>query len=166
MSIFKVKGKKKIWLLILNIIIAEGIGAESAYISMISENAYKIIKRPIFSPPGWVFPIVWVILYFLMAIAAYRIMLKGYEGKNITKAITLYYIQLLLNFLWTIIFFKFNQYAISFIELIILLIFILLTTFKFLKFDKLSGILMIPYIIWVSFAGVLNLSIYMLNMIE
>lgn len=165
MNIFKVNGKRNIWLLILNIIIAEGIGALSGYLSMTKEDGYSMIKRPVFSPPGWVFPIVWVILYFLMAVSAYRIMVLGKEGKDITKAITLYFTQLVFNFLWPIIFFKFNQYGISFIELIIMYIFILLTTFEFCRHDKKAAILMIPYIIWTTFAGILNLSIYILNMI-
>jgi len=149
--------------LIASIIIAEGAGALSAYLGMSNRENYESFIKPSFAPPDWVFGIVWIVLYLLMAIAAYRIWLKGKKGINIRKALTLYGIQLLLNFLWTIIFFRFRLIGLAFFELMLLLIFILLTTFEFFRIDKTAGILMIPYILWVSFAGVLNFTFWMLN---
>ncbi|WP_243428140.1 TspO/MBR family protein [Clostridium rhizosphaerae] len=149
--------------LIASIIIAEGAGILSAYLGMSNRENYESFIKPSFAPPEWVFGIVWTILYLLMAIAAYRIWLKGKKEANVRKALTLYGIQLLLNFLWTIIFFRFRLIGLAFFELMLLLIFTLLTTFEFFRIDKIAGILMIPYILWVSFAGVLNFTFWMLN---
>ncbi len=162
-NIFKVEGEKNIIALIISILLAEGIGFLSGFLSITPTIAYESFNKPSFSPPGWVFPVVWTILYFLMAIAAYRIWMKGNSSEDVTKALFLYVIQLFLNFLWSIIFFRFRLYAIAFLELLLLLVFILLTTFEFHKIDKISAYLMIPYIAWVSFAGVLNYTIWMLN---
>jgi tryptophan-rich sensory protein len=162
-NIFKVKGTFNLKALILSIFLTEGIGLLSGFLSMSDMNFYTTLKKPFFSPPGWVFPVVWPILYFLMALAVYRIWMKGQSGEFINKAIFLYILQLMLNFLWPIIFFRFQLFGIAFLELIILLIFILLTTFEFFRIDKLAGILMLPYILWVSFAGVLNYAIWILN---
>ncbi len=162
-SIFKVKGEKNIIALIISVLLAQGVGLLSGFLSMTSSSDYKNFIKPTFFPPGWVFPVVWTILYFLMAVAAYRIWMKGKSGEPVRKALVLYGTQLFLNFLWSIVFFRFRLYAIAFLELLILLVFILLTAFEFHKTDKLSAYLMIPYIAWVSFAGVLNFVIFMLN---
>jgi benzodiazapine receptor len=162
-NIFKVNGKKSIIALLISVLIAQGIGLLSGFLSMNSSKAYENFNKPTFSPPGWVFPVVWTVLFFLMAIAAYRIWMKGKSGEDVSKALILYGIQLFLNFLWSIIFFRYRLYAIAFLELLVLLVFILLTTFEFYRIDKTAGYLMIPYIAWVSFAGVLNYTIWMLN---
>jgi translocator protein len=163
LNVFKVNGNKNLFALILSILLAEGTGALSSFLGMSNVNFYKSLQRPVFSPPGLVFPIVWGILYLLMGIAAYRIWMHGQTGRYVNKALTLYVIQLFFNFLWTIIFFRFQLFGLAFIELVVLLILILLTTFEFFTIDKISGLLMIPYILWVSFAGVLNFSIWLLN---
>ncbi|MBW9156110.1 TspO/MBR family protein [Clostridium tagluense] len=162
-SIFKVNGEKNIIALIISVLLAEGVGFLSGFLSMTASKDYKNFNKPSFSPSGWVFPVVWTILFFLMAVAAYRIWMKGKSGEDVTKALVLYVVQLFLNFLWSIIFFRFRLYAIAFLELLLLLVFILLTTFEFYRIDKPSAYLMIPYIVWVSFAGVLNYAIWMLN---
>ena len=162
-NIFKVDGKKSIIALIISILLAQGTGILSSFLSMTASSTYENFNKPSFSPPGWVFPIVWTILFFLMAVAAYRVWMKGKSGEDVTKALLLYAIQLFLNFLWSIIFFRFRLYAIAFLELLILLVFILLTTFEFFDIDKTAAYLMIPYIAWVSFAGILNYTIWMLN---
>ena len=162
-SIGKSIGKKSIIPLIISVLLAEGVGFLSAFLSMSASSDYKSFNKPFFTPPGWVFPIVWTILFFLMAVAAYRIWLKGKSGEYVTKALFLYGIQLLANFLWPIVFFRFRLYALGFLELLLLLVLILLTTFEFHKINKIAAYLMIPYITWVSFAGVLNYCIWMLN---
>jgi len=162
-NIFKVDGKKNVVALIVSVLLAQGVGFLSGFLSISPSNAYENFNKPAFSPPGWVFPVVWTILFFLMAIAAYRIWMKGKSGEDVKKALILYGIQLFLNFLWSIIFFRFRLYAIAFLELLLLLVFILLTTFEFYSIDKPAAYLMIPYIAWVSFAGVLNYAIWMLN---
>ncbi|WP_234122246.1 TspO/MBR family protein [Clostridium hydrogenum] len=162
-NILEVNGEKNIPGLLISIIVTEGIGALSGFIGGAGKMGYSNLKKPFFSPPGYVFPIVWFILYFLMAIAFYRIWISGKQGKDVKKAIILYAIQLGLNFIWSIIFFRFNLYGLAFLELLILFVFILLTTFEFYKIDKVSAYLMIPYIIWVFFAGILNCAVWLLN---
>jgi benzodiazapine receptor len=164
-NVLKVGGSINLFALIISIIISESVGLLSGYLGMMTTDMsfYSKLQKPLFSPPGWVFPIVWGILYFLMGLAAYRVWMRGQQGAYVQKALILYIIQLTLNFLWTIIFFRFQLFGLAFLELLLLLIFILLTTFEFFKVDKISGILMLPYILWVTFAGILNFSIWLLN---
>lgn len=162
-NIFKVDGKVYLKNLALNIIISEGVGLLSGFLGMSNVNSYSSLNKPSFSPPGFIFPIVWIVLYFLMGLAAYRISIKGKQGYDVKKGLIFYAIQLFLNFMWTIIFFRFKLYGLAFVELMILIIFIVLTAFEFYKSDKISFYLMLPYILWVSFAGVLNYAIWILN---
>ncbi|MBE6064513.1 TspO/MBR family protein [Clostridium cochlearium] len=155
--------EKNIGLLLLIIIFIQGVGFLSGRLGMSNQNTYNDFVKPSFSPPGWIFPIVWGILYFLMALAFYRIIIKGKQGENINKSVIYFIIQLTLNFLWAIIFFRFKLYGFAFLELLILLVFILLSIFEFYKLDKIAAYLMIPYAIWVSFAGILNCAIWILN---
>lgn len=162
-NIFEVNGRKNIVALVLSIIIAEGTGYLSSFLSGNIPETFKLLNKPTFTPPTWVFPVVWIILYFFMAVAVYRIWLLNERGINVTKALVLYAVQLILNFLWTIIFFRFKLFWIAFMELLLLVIFVILTTIEFKKFDRISFLLMIPYLIWIIFAGALNYSIWMMN---
>lgn len=162
-NIFKVNGKFNLGTLIISILIVQGVGILSAAFTMGSSNLYMKLETPIFSPPPIVFSIVWPILYLLMGIAAYRIYMRGKDGEDVKKALVLYSIQLILNFIWSFIFFRFKLYGLAFIELIILFIFIVFTTIEFFKKDKIAGFLMLPYVIWVSFAAVLNFYIWKFN---
>jgi tryptophan-rich sensory protein len=163
MSILKVNGKRNLTLLFLLIALIEIGGFVSGFLSNSANSQYIEFNKPAFSPPGWVFPVVWTILYLLMAIALYRIILWGSNGKNIHKAIVYFIIQLALNYLWSILFFRFNLYGIAFLEVLLMLLFILLTTIEFCKIDKRAARLLVPYILWVSFAAILNYFIWILN---
>jgi translocator protein len=163
-NILKVNGEKYVGKLILSIVLAELVGVISSFFGMSNESMYIKINRPFFSPPGWIFPIVWTILFLLMGIAAYRVWVKGSQGEDVKKSLVLYAIQLALNFIWPIIFFRLKLYGLAFFELLILLVFIVMTTFEFKKVDQIAGYLMIPYIAWVVFAGILNYAIWILNM--
>lgn len=162
-NVFKVKGKYDLGALIISLIITEGIGFVIGMFISNSTDIYSKLVKPSFAPPGYVFPIVWGIMYALMAIAAYRIYLCGKNGIPIKSALFSYTIQLILNFLWSFIFFKFNLYGLAFLELCLLWLAIVITTVKFYKIDKVSAYLMIPYILWVTFAGVLNFFVWKLN---
>ncbi len=118
-------------------------------------------EMPFFAVPGWVFPIVWTILYTLMGIAAYIIDTEKSIGKK--RATALNALQLFFNFCWSFIFFTFGAYLLSFVWIIVLLVLIVLTTVEYYKINKTAAYLLIPYIIWVAFASVLNFSIYLLN---
>ena len=163
MNIFKVDGKFNLGDLIISLLITLGGGFIIGQFTSNSKVLYENLKKPIFAPPAIVFPIVWTILFILMALAAYRVYQKSKNGVETHSALTFYGIQLIFNFLWSIIFFKFNLYGLAFIELVVLLILIIVTTIKFYKVDKVAGMLMLPYILWVTFAGVLNFFVWMLN---
>lgn len=124
---------------------------------------YKTLNQPPLSPPGWVFPIVWSILYLLMGYASYRVSESDAAPQQVRKALGYYGIQLFFNFLWPIVFFGFNAYLPAFIVLVVLWILIAITLWSFDKLDSLAGTLLIPYLLWVTFAGYLNLGVFLLN---
>ena len=124
---------------------------------------YRAFNQPPLSPPGWVFPIVWTVLYLLMGYASYRVLTSGAEPDKIRRALTFYGAQLALNFLWPIIFFGFDLYLVAFLVLIALWVLIFLTIRAFSKIDERAGDLLLPYLLWVTFAGYLNLGVYLLN---
>ena len=123
----------------------------------------QIVNQPPLSPPGWVFAVVWTILYLLMGYGSYRVLVSGAEQGQIQKALRLYGAQLALNFLWPILFFGFDAYLLAFIVLIGLWVLIFLTIRAFSAIDETAGNLLIPYLLWVTFAGYLNLGVYLLN---
>jgi translocator protein len=163
MHLFKVKGKMNIPLLVLLIVLVELGGFLSGFISGSGSMQFMELVKPDFSPPSWIFPLVWTLLYFLMAVAIYRILIWGSYGKRVNKAVLYFIIQLLLNYLWSIIFFRFQLYGFAFLELLLMLFYIIRTTLEFAKIDRGAAWLMIPYILWVGFAGLLNYFIWMLN---
>lgn len=121
---------------------------------------YEYISKPAFSPPNWVFGPVWTTLYLLMGISLYIVWNSKAKKKN---AITWYGVQLFLNAIWTPIFFGLQNPTLAFIDILLLWTAILITIISFSKISKNAAYLMIPYILWVSFAAILNLAIIMLN---
>ena len=124
---------------------------------------YGAMVKPPLSPPGWVFPIAWSILYLLMGYASYRILESDASKEEIKKALFLYGIQLLANFIWPLLFFGGGWFLLSFFWLILLWVLIYLTIRAFSNIDETAGNLLIPYILWVTFAAYLNFGIYLLN---
>ncbi len=124
---------------------------------------YGAMLKPPLSPPGWVFPIVWTILYLLMGYASYRVYTAERSTGLSGGALKLYAAQLFLNFLWPIVFFAFRWYLAAFFVLLLLWVLILLTLRAFTAIDESAGDLLIPYLLWVTFAGYLNLGVYFLN---
>ena len=137
--------------------------ALSSLLSRLSTSTYysQLIK-PSFAPPGYIFPIVWTILFILMAVGAARVWLTP-DSKSKAKGLRLYILQLGANFIWSILFFNLQAYALAFFWLIFLWLLILLMIIAFSKSDKTAAYLQIPYLIWVTFAGYLNYAIYLLN---
>lgn len=123
---------------------------------------YRFLNKPLFNPPNWIFGPVWATLYLLMGISLYLIW-QSKSKKKSNKYLFIFYIQLFLNFLWSIIFFGLHNPLLAFIEILFLWLAIILTMIGFYKVSKPAGILLIPYILWVSFASILNLAIYILN---
>lgn len=145
------------------ILIPLAVGGLSALFTMGSMQDFAALKQPPLSPPGWLFPVVWTVLFILMGIASYLVLetASGVEAKK--SAFKAYFLQLGFNFMWSIIFFTLGAYEIAFAWLLALLGLIVITTLKFYNINKDAAILMLPYILWVSFAGYLNLAIAYLN---
>ncbi len=152
----KIEWKKLISCIAIPLIV----GGVSALLTRGSMETFASVNKPPLSPPGWLFPIVWTILYILMGVASYLVLTSGKMNRT---ALTVYGIQLAFNFLWPILFFNLELYLLSFIWLVILWLLILITTVLFYIISKPAGYLMIPYLLWVTFAGYLNLAIYLLN---
>lgn len=126
-------------------------------------SSYDQFVQPPLSPPGWVFPVVWTILYIAMGYASYRVYSRGADAGQVRLSLVLYAVQLFFNFLWPIVFFKYQAFLAAFVVLIALWIGIVATMWQFYKSDERAGDLMIPYLLWVTFAGYLNLGVYLLN---
>lgn len=124
---------------------------------------YRQINRPSWNPPGWVFGPVWTMLYIMMGIAFYLVWKSSASEKLKRPAMTFWIIQLALNFFWTVIFFGAHQPGWATLEIIVLWIFILLTILAFFRINKTAAWLMVPYLLWVSFASVLTATIWQMN---
>ena len=126
-------------------------------------DLYKELDRPPLSPPGWVFPVVWSALYLLMGYASYRVLESGAEPMQIRRAWIFYGLQLAANFLWPLLFFGGQMYLAALLLLTLLWVLIFLTIRAFTEAEELAGDLLIPYLLWVTFAWYLNLGIFLLN---
>ena len=151
----------KKWIICLAIPLA--VGGLATLLSGGMEN-YTLMNQPPLSPPGWIFPVVWTILYVLMGISAALVYTnREINPKSADKALVIYAFNLILNFAWSIIFFRFRAFFAAFICLMALLITIIKMISSFYKINKLSAYLQIPYLLWVAFAGYLNFGIWFLN---
>lgn len=139
------------------------VGGLSALLTRKGMQEFDQIIQPPLAPPAWLFPVVWTILYVLMGIASYLIYQRSESNTAVPSALRLYGVQLVFNFFWSIIFFIQKLYFFAFIWLIALWALILFTISAFYQIDKRAAYLMIPYAIWVTFAGYLNLGIAILN---
>ena len=154
------KLKSYVW----SILIALAVGGLSAFITRGSMDIYNEIKTPPLSPPSWLFPVVWSILFVLMGISATMIARnQTATNQDKEKALTFYAISLVFNFTWSIVFFNFRAFSVAFVILCVLWYLILRTILSYNKIDQLAAKLQIPYLLWVSFAGYLNLAIAILN---
>jgi len=126
-------------------------------------GSYKVMNQPPLSPPGWVFPVVWTVSSLLMGEASYRILTADEDMVLIRQALTAYGVQLALNFLWPLVFFGGQMYLLALLILIALWIAIFITLRRFSAIDETAGNLLIPYLLWVTFAAYLNFGVYLLN---
>lgn len=168
--------------LLISVLLPLAVGGLSALLTKDSMMAFSALEQPPLSPPGWLFPVVWTILYVLMGVASYLALVAIPEtaaspsgSKSATSggmalddsatypAIRAYTAQLVFNFGWSLIFFNLGWYLLAFFWLVILWILILVTTVRFYRLSPLAGLLMLPYLAWVTFAGYLNLGIWWLN---
>jgi tryptophan-rich sensory protein len=124
---------------------------------------YATLNKPSFNPPNWLFAPAWTTLFIFMGIALFLVWLKGFKEKKVKVAIIFFLIQLILNVAWSFCFFYWKMPFWAFVDIIILWLFILLTLIRFWKINKTAGVLFIPYLLWVSFASLLNYSVWKLN---
>lgn len=146
---------------IIGVAIALGVGALSAFLTKNNMMVYEGLNKPPLAPPSIIFPIVWTILFILMGISSAMAYTRGNSGQK--RALTVYAVQLAVNFLWSIIFFNMQAYLFAFIWLILLWLLIIFMIYEFSKVSKAAAWLQVPYLLWVTFAGYLNLMIYILN---
>lgn len=155
--------KKINWFqLLVIVLITELIGLLGSLFSGITGQIYMSFVKPPLSPPGWLFGVIWPVLYLLMGIAAYIIYQKTQIPKR-KKVTALYWVQLFVNFLWPIVFFRFEWHWISVVVILLLDVLVLITTIWFYEIKKVAGYLMIPYLLWIIFATYLNIGIALLN---
>ena len=124
---------------------------------------YATLKKPSFNPPDWLFAPVWTTLFFLMGISLYLVWSKGLDKEGVKRAVFIFVIQLVLNIAWSFLFFGLKSPFFAFLEIILLWLAILITIIRFYPISKTAAFLLLPYIIWVSFASILNFFIVRLN---
>ena len=147
--------------LIINIIIPLLVGGISSLLTYQNMSIYQTINQPPLAPPSWLFPIVWTLLYILMGISSYYVYISNSAHKE--TALIVYFFQLLINFVWPIIFFNYQNYLLALLDLIVLIILVIMMIYIFKMINITSGYLNIPYLIWLLFALYLNFYIFIYN---
>lgn len=136
------------------------VGAVGGFVT--DSGWYADLRRPAFAPPGWLFGPVWTALYLGMGVAAWLVWRRaGFHKARI--ALALYALQLVFNALWSPIFFGLRAMGWAFVDIVVLAVAIVVTLIKFYRIDRSAGLLLVPYLLWVLFASVLNLSLWILN---
>ncbi|MDP3985617.1 MAG: TspO/MBR family protein [bacterium] len=156
---------KNIFKFIVAIVVCECAGIIGSFFTVpaIRSGWYAALVKPDVAPPNWLFGPVWTTLYALMGSATFLVWKKGLGRKDVKRALIIFDIQLVLNVLWSIIFFGMRQPAAALVEIVVLWIFILATIIAFAKISKPAAWLLVPYILWVSFAIYLNYNFAILN---
>jgi len=139
------------------------VGAVAGALTANSMEVFATVEKPPFAPPGWLFPVVWTILYTLMGISSYLILTSDAEENAKERAIRVYGLQLLVNFLWPTFFFNFRWYGFSFFWLLLLWFLVIVMISRFREISRLAAYMNIPYLLWLTFAAYLNWGIWRLN---
>lgn len=149
---------------VLSIVVCEGAGLIGSLATFPSiPTWYASLEKPAFNPPNWLFGPVWTTLYALMGIAAFLVWRQGIRKREVKIALGIFLVQLVLNSLWSIVFFGLNSLLGGLVVILPLWVAILLSIVTFYRISKTAGVLLIPYILWVSFATILNFSLWQLN---
>ena len=150
--------------LVVSIIVCQLAGIIGAFFTTPAiPSWYAALNKPSFTPPDWVFGPVWITLYFLMGIAAFILWRRGLDKEGVKPALVIFLVQLVLNALWSVVFFGLRSPMAGAVVIFVLWVAILLTILRFFRLSIVAGSLLLPYILWVSFAAVLNMSIWILN---
>lgn len=149
--------------LIISILLAQAAGIIGSFFTAGSVATwYPTLTKPFWNPPSWVFAPVWIVLYLFMGLAAHLIW-QSRKVRGAKLALFFYLVQLALNALWSILFFGMQNPELAFFEIMVLFSFIIITTVLFWRINSIAGMLMMPYILWVSFAAFLNFTLWQLN---
>jgi len=155
---------RDIWKLVVSIIASLAAGAiGSIFTRSAIPTWYATLEKPAFNPPNWLFAPVWTLLYILMGIAAFLVWRKGLENRQVRIALIVFLVQLVLNALWSVVFFGLESPLYGVVVIAALWVAIMFTTLMFYGISRVAGGLMLPYLLWVTFAAVLNESIWLLN---
>lgn len=155
---------KNIWKLVVSFAVCQFVALIGSVFTISSiQGWYTTLNKPSFNPPNWIFGPVWTILFILMGMSLFLVWRKGLKSKKSKTALKIFFAQLGLNLLWSVLFFGAHSPTLAFIDIILLWIVILFTIVKFYKISKLSAYLLMPYLLWVSFATILNFFIVRLN---
>lgn len=156
--------KKRNWIrLVVLIVIPLAVGMLSSLVTGDNMDVYKDVNQPPFSPPSALFPIMWTILYILMGISAYLVSGPEVSAKQKSAALTIFAVQLVVNFFWSPLFFRMGLVLISFFWIVLLWILVLIMILVFRRISKAAGWLQVPYLIWLTIAAYLNLGIFLMN---
>jgi len=156
--------KINIGALVIALLIPLLVGAISAALSAKGMTTYGTMSKPPLSPPAWLFPVAWTILYIMMGLASYFVYTAEFSWGNKTLALLVYCIQLAMNFMWSIIFFNWNAYLGAFVWLIIMWCMVIFCAVRFFSISRTATYLFIPYILWLTFAAYLNFGTYIINL--
>lgn len=150
--------------LIISVTIPLLVGGLSGFFTVTGvESWYQTINKPSWNPPNWIFGPVWTALYIMMGVALFLVWKSSSNANTKKLALLLFAAQMLLNFFWSFIFFNLQQPGWAFAEIVSLWLFILFTIFAFARLNNMAAWLLVPYISWVSFAAILNFTIWQLN---
>lgn len=139
------------------------VGGVAGFLTRGAMSIFQELNQPPLSPPPWLFPVVWTILYILMGVSSWLVCKSGETEEKIDRALKAYYYQLLVNFLWPIFFFNFQWFLFSFFWLLLLIVLVFTMIRQFYRISAWAGYLNVPYLIWLMFAAYLNLGIWWLN---
>lgn len=159
----KLKRELKLKNLIPAIALPLAVGAAAGFLTKDGMAMFAAIDKPPLSPPGWLFPVVWTALYIMMGIASALVWSAGVSPARQDRALTVYGLSLLANFVWPLIFFGMELYLIAFFWLLLLWALVAICTLLFWYISKVAGKLMLPYLAWLTFAAYLNLGVWILN---
>ncbi len=155
--------KHNLWDILIFVVSAELVGAVSAFFSGGFSDFYLKYEKPPLLPPDWLFPVVWVILYAVMGFSAYIIYSSDADKNSKDKALRTYWIQLAVNFSWSIVFFRFEALWAAFVVILLLLALIIAMITDFRKINQTAAYINIPYVVWVAFATYLNFATAWIN---
>ncbi|WP_296626898.1 TspO/MBR family protein [uncultured Negativibacillus sp.] len=160
--------KQSLLALALNLVLVAAVSGLSVLLSGDGMGRYPDLVRPPFSPPGIVFPVVWTILFILMAVSAWMILRSltevfSIKGALYSSSLLLYFVQLIVNLLWPVLFFRLSLYLPALLWLVLLIVLVVQMIRSFYRVNKTAALLQIPYLLWLVFAGYLNLGVWLLN---